>query len=74
MNTVDFTTVVVVFFVTGFFLPVFIFLGPAAARSFASIERSEAFHFRVPSIMSVGSSPGLELGGIGVVVEPGNAT
>jgi hypothetical protein len=27
----------------------------------------------VPSIMSVGSSPGLELGGIGVV-EPGNAT
>ena len=63
----DFTTVVVVFFVTGFFLPVMIvafnFLGPIA-RSFVSIERSVAFRFRVPSTMSAGSSPGLVFGGM----------
>ena len=63
----DFTTVVVVFFVTGFFLPVMIvafnFLGPIA-RSFTSIERSVAFHFCVPSTMSAGFSPGLVFGGM----------
>jgi hypothetical protein len=63
---VDFTTVVVVFLVTGFFLPVTIvaltFLGPTGA---ASIECSEAFRLRAPSIMSAGFSPGLVLEDIG---------
>ena len=40
---------------------VFAFLG---AKSFASIERSEGFHLRVPLIMSTGFSPGLALGDI----------
>ena len=67
----DFTTVVVVF-LTGFFLPAanvaFNFFGPRPARPVASIERSEAFRLRVPSMMSAGFSPGLvALGGMGVV-------
>ena len=61
----DFTTMVAAFFATGFVLSVavvtFAFLG---ARSFARIERSEAFRLHVPSIMSAGFSPGLALGDI----------
>lgn len=67
----------VVFFVTGLFLPVdvvsFAFLRPTAARSFARIERSEALRLRAPLTMSAGFSPGLVLGGIGVVVGLENA-
>jgi hypothetical protein len=68
----DFTTVVVVFFDIGFFLPALLivsraFLDSAAARSFASIKRSVAFRLRVPSTMSAGFSPGLELGAWGIV-------
>jgi hypothetical protein len=59
---VDFTTVVVVLFVTGFFLPAdAVALAFLVPRSFARIERSEAFLFRAPSTMSAGFSPGLVL-------------
>jgi hypothetical protein len=67
---VDFTTVVVIFFVTGFFLlgtiVAFAFLGPTTT-SFASIKHSKAFCLCTPSTMSAGFSPGLVLGCIGVV-------
>ena len=56
----------VVFLVTGFFLPVtivaLVFLGPTGA---VSIECSKAFYLCVPSIMLAGFSPGLVLEGIG---------
>jgi hypothetical protein len=62
---VDFTTVVVIFFITGF-LPIsvgtFVFLGSTAA----SCKRSEAFCFHVPPTMSAGFSASLILKGIGV--------
>jgi hypothetical protein len=73
---VDFTTVVVVFLVTGFFFPAvaavaaiaaLAFLGLTPAALFA-VERSEAFRLRAPLTMSAGFSPGRVAGALGGMV------
>ena len=58
----DFTSVVVVLFVTGFFVvDNLAFLDLAEAGSFASIKRSVALRLHAPSTMSAGFLPGWEL-------------